>query len=135
MNRTYLKLMIFLMIGTLMFGCANLKLEPEISPPQFKHYDFTGAKYMPKVDNFLVILDASSSMANKYVNNINAKTTKFDIAKDFLIAMNQTIPDMGLKAGIRSFGHHAKVFKETTVLVYGMTAYDSLAFESALDSV
>ncbi|MFC1812665.1 OmpA family protein [Thermodesulfobacteriota bacterium] len=135
MNRTCLKLMIFLMIGTLMFGCAQLKLKPEMSQPQFKHYDFTGAKYMPKVDNFLVILDASNSMAYKYVNNINAKTTKFDIAKDFLIAMNMTIPEMDLMAGIRSFGHHAEVSKEKTALFYGMTDLDSFGFESALDAI
>jgi len=135
MNRTCLKLMIFLMIGTLMFGCANLKLTPEMSPPQFKYYDFTGAEYMPKADNFLVILDASNSMAEKYVNNIHMKQTKFDIAKDFLVAMNLTIPDMDLMAGIRSFGHHASVSKEETVLFYGMTDYDSLGFESALDAV
>jgi OOP family OmpA-OmpF porin len=135
MAKNCIKLMIFLMISTLLIGCSQLKLKPEMSPPQFMSYNFPDAKYTPKVDNFLVILDASESMAQRYVSNYSVKETKFDHARDFLYAMNQTIPDMDITAGLRSLGHHASVSKEGTALFYKMAGYNALKYESAIDAV
>jgi OOP family OmpA-OmpF porin len=132
-----------MMMGAALISCASLKHKPPVDPPQFKAYDFPDAKYIPKVDNFLVILDASASMAEYYNKGLGKSVLgemftgkpKLDLAKEFLYAMNQTIPEMPLTAGLRSFGHSASVFKEPTVLSYGMTDYNPVYFEGSIDQI
>ena len=65
------------MIGVLLLGCAAQQMQP--TGPLFDPYQLKADQYEPKVDNFMVILDASSSMTEKYNGTI-----KFKIAKDFL---------------------------------------------------
>lgn len=97
-----------------MFGCAA---KQQMAPlPSFKAKQFNAADYKSKVDNFLILFDASSSMAEK---------GKFDIAKALVKRMNSTLPEMGQTAGLRSFGHSPKVSKNPTELFYGMEKYSS----------
>ena len=83
MKKHYLIPLFIVMISVLLIGCAGEKVKP--TPPAFQPYKFQANQYEPKVDNFMVILDTSSSMADKYQGQ--AKDT---IAKNFLMAMNQT---------------------------------------------
>ena len=141
MVKKCLKIVIIMMMGAMLISCASLKHKPPVEPPQFVAYDFQGAKYTPKQDNFLVILDASSSMAEQYNKGLGLTSlekivkgkTKLTLANEFLYAMNQTIPEMPLTAGLRSFGHHASVSKAPTMLSYGMTDYNPVYFEGSID--
>ena len=128
MAKRYLKVFFILMISTLLIGCGGKKVMK--TAPSFEPYKFSANQYVPKVDNFVVILDTSSSMVDKF-----AKKEKAKIAKDFLSAMNQTLPELNYNAALRTFGHSASLPDKSTLLVYGPTQYSTSGFEGALNSV
>jgi OOP family OmpA-OmpF porin len=55
------------------------------------------AKYVPKVDNFIILVDRSGSMDSKYVGT---KDKKIVLAKAILERMNAMIPKLGYKGGL-----------------------------------
>jgi OOP family OmpA-OmpF porin len=112
MKKYYPSALFFLIVGTLLAGCAAQQVQP--TPSLFEPVQMKSDQYEPKVDNFLVILDASSSMAEKYNGQ-----SKFKIAKDFLDAMNKTIPELEFNGALRTFGHDAGVSKKLTELFSG----------------
>ncbi|MBW2573865.1 MAG: hypothetical protein JRE61_16550 [Deltaproteobacteria bacterium] len=77
MKKHYLTAFLIVMISALLISCGGKKVME--TAPSFELYKFNANQYVPKVDNFMVILDTSSSMAKKY----NQKK-KANIAKDFL---------------------------------------------------
>ena len=96
MLRYLSKAICFIAIGSLMMGCAAVQA-PSTLPP-FQPQQFPEGQYQKKVDNFIILLDASASMADLH----NGKV-KLDIARGVANGMNQTIPDLGFTAGFRSF--------------------------------
>jgi len=128
MAKRYLKVLFILMISTLLISCGGKKVVK--TAPSFEPYKFNANQYVPKVDNFVVILDTSSSMAEKY-----GKQAKAKIAKNFLSAMNQTLPELKYNAALRTFGHSASLPDKSTLLVYGPTQYSTSGFGGALNSV
>jgi len=120
---------LFVVVASMMLiGCGGQKVKP--TSPAFEPYQFDANQYVPKVDNFVVILDTSSTMADKYGQKEKAK-----IAKEFLTAMNQTLPELNYNGALRTFGHHAYFPDRSTMLVYGVTPYSTSGFESALSGV
>ncbi len=107
-----------------LFGCAT-KEPAEF--PSFIAQQFDADQYVSKVDNFVVILDASSSMGHDSNGNI-----KFDIAKTIVQRLNMTLPELGQTAGLRSFGHLPSVSKNLTELFYGMKTYSTAGMSDAL---
>lgn len=89
-----------------------------------------GGGYEEKVDTFVVVLDASSTMNEAYGGE-----SKFFIAKDTINLMNRTIPALSYRAGLRTFGQSSNVMIKSTFRVYGMAAYDTGAFNAALEPV
>ena len=71
-----------------------------------------------KVDNFLVILDASGSMGEVYKD-----ASKLTLAKETVNNMNQAIPDLKLMGALRTFGMGVRAYQAKTALVYGVTEY------------
>ena len=128
MKTYYARVLFFVMISTLLFGCAAQQVQPTKS--LFEPYQLNADQYEPRVDNFRVILDASSSMAEKYNGQ-----SKFKIAQDFLFAMNKTIPELKFNGALRTFGHHPSVSKKPTELFYGPTEYSSQGLEEGLKAV
>jgi OOP family OmpA-OmpF porin len=64
-------------------------------------------QYRQKADNFLIIMDASSSMAQTYTGAMfpeQNSLTQFPVEREFLTRMNQAIPDLKLNSALRSFG-------------------------------
>jgi OOP family OmpA-OmpF porin len=88
--------------------------------PPFEAVKFDKNLYTSKVDNFLIVFDASSSMYENY-----SGTKKFNIAQALVERMNQTIPELGQTAGLRSFGHSPAVSSKQTELFYGMEKFSS----------
>jgi len=80
-----------------------------------------------KVDNFLVILDASGSMGDVYKDQ-----SKLTLAKETVNNMNQTIPDLKLMAALRTFGVGVRAYQKKTALVYGVTEYTKAGLEGAV---
>lgn len=128
MKKHFLTTLIIVMISALLIGCAGQQIKTMAS--EFQPYTFQAGQYVPKVNNFVVILDTSSTMADKY--NGQPKAT---VAKNFLTAMNQTLPELKYDGALRTFGHYAYLPDRSTMLVYGMTLYSTSGFGSALDGV
>ena len=127
MKKHYLTPLFILMISTMLIGCGGEKVMN--TAPSFEPYQFDSNQYLPKVDNFVVILDTSSSMADKYGQKEKAK-----IAKEFLTAMNQTLPELNYNGALITFGHDAHLPDKSTMIVYGPSKYSTSAFESALNA-
>ncbi|MFC1515173.1 OmpA family protein [Thermodesulfobacteriota bacterium] len=129
MARNLLKATVFIMIVGLLISCSSQKPLTMFTP-----YDvnamYQAGQYTQKAENFIVILDASGSMCEKY-----KEERKFDLARDTVNRMNQTIPEMKLTAGLREFGQSGCPLKKRTSLVYGMTTYSRSEFNDALEAV
>ena len=106
-----------------LFGCAAK--EP-VDFGAFTPAQFDLDRVESKVDNFLVIMDASSSMRHD---------NKFATAKTVVDRLNMTIPEMGQTAGLRTFGHDPSVCKNKTRLFYGMDAYTTAGMADGLAGV
>jgi OOP family OmpA-OmpF porin len=128
MVKHYFKVLFILMVITLLISCGGEKVMK--TAPSFEPYQFDTNQYVPKVDNFMVILDTSSSMADKY-----GQTEKAKIAKEFLTAMNQTLPELNYNGALMTFGHDAYLPDRSAMLVYGPTKYSTSGFESALNAM
>ncbi len=125
MTKYYLRAVFLVMISTLLFSCAAPQVQT--TQPLFSPDTLEADQYEPKVDNFMVILDKSSSMSEKYNGQ-----KRLTIAKDFLSAMNQTLPDMKFNCALRTFGTSG--FGKPTALFYGPTEYSSKGFQGALNA-
>jgi len=125
MKKYYLRAVPLLMISALLFGCAAGQVQT--TQPLFSPDTLEANQYEPKVDNFMVILDKSSSMSWKYNGQ-----KRLTIAKDFLNAMNQTLPDMKLNGALRTFGTSG--FGKPTALIYGPAEYSKKKYQVALDA-
>ena len=125
MKKHYLIPLFIVMISIMLISCGGKKVMK--TAPSFEPYKFEASQYEPKVDNFLVILDTSSSMGDKY-----GQKEKSKIAKDFLSAMNQTLPELSYNAALMTFGHDAHLPDKSAMLVYGPAKYSTSGFESAL---
>ncbi len=103
------------------FTCPGGDLNPQVK----------SGKLIKKVDNFLVLLDASSTMADKAKSGLKSKQEKLALAKDLIRCMNETIPDVSMNSGMRAFGpYHSK-----DGLIYGMTKYTKGTLDAAVASV
>ena len=128
MTKDYLRAVFLVMISTLVFSCAAPQVQT--TQPLFSPDTLEADQYEPKVDNFMVILDKSSSMSKEYNGQ-----KRLTIAKEFLIALNQTLPDMKFNGAFRTFGHMASASGKPSVLFYGPTEYSSKGFQGALNAV
>lgn len=118
-----------MIIGILfVFGCAG---QPARQASSFSPVDLnpkvSSGEFAPKVQNFLVILDASGTMLESYKGKI-----KFHYAQEVASRMNRTIPDIKLMGGLRTLGQK---FSPGSALKYGMTDYNKSDFEKALTEV
>jgi OOP family OmpA-OmpF porin len=125
LRQPFLALSALLSIG-LITGCAS---GPPYSPEPFQSETIDAQAFVPKVDSFLVILDASSSMRDKSQESI-----KFYTAKDFVAGFNQTVPELDYQAGLVRFGGNPDESPPAD-LVYGLATYQRSGFASGLDSV
>ncbi len=127
MNR---KLFLPCLLALALFAMGCAQKAPSLSLPSFHAKTFAPAAYDSKVDNFIVILDASSSMTDGAHNG-----EKFAIAKALAHRLNQTLPELGQTGGLRTFGHHDAVSTNATERFYGMATYTSAGLASGLDKV
>lgn len=119
MKKNPAMLLIAVMVIFLLTGCAAQMAQ---TPSTFKPFDLNppvkAGEYVQKINTFLVILDASGSMAKSYNGQ-----PKVALAKDMVCRMNQTIPDIKLTGGIRVFGRIARPFSLQDSAMYSLTGY------------
>ncbi|MBS1213777.1 MAG: OmpA/MotB domain protein, partial [Proteobacteria bacterium] len=120
-------------------GCAG---NPVASFQPFTPEDLNSkvkaGEYTQKVDDFLVISDASGSMDDTYLGAGFPETSsadKFSVEKEFLSRMNKTIPDLKLNSGLRTFGFGPCLGWSFTTLNAPMAPYSPSGFQSTLDSL
>ncbi len=127
--------LLVLLLGFVLTGCAGLS--PRSSADiTCTTKDVNGmlksGEYQKKVDNFLVILDASSSMGDKLGPLFSNEPSKLVLAKDLVKCLNSSLPDdFNVNAGMRVFG---PVFSEKG-LVYGMSHYSKAGLDDAVLAV
>lgn len=127
MVRNCVKFLVILTLGVSLIACSS-KAPQQLA--SFTAQTFDTSAYQAKVDNFLIIMDASSSEGE-----IDNGLEKFDIAKAVIDRMNQTIPSVGLNAALRTFGHNPAVSKDLTHLFYEPAKYSSKKMEEALAKI
>ena len=121
-------LIIFFIAAMALAGCACLNAPKGLSPFQPQAPESGTAK----VEQFVVVLDASESM-NACVKEQGR--TRFQIARDLVNRLNQTLPELGYRAGLRTYGHSPKFSDQLTELIYGMSAYNRDEFAAALQKI
>ena len=128
--KNYLKAVFLVMISTLLFSCAAHQKGQDMFRPQALNV----GQYDQKVDNFLVILDASGSK-----NNTVGGQKKLEYAKDIVSRMNQTIPnELSLNSALRRFGKGIKESQPIdmkTEIVYSPGQYFKPKFDDALATI
>jgi len=82
------------------------------------------------VDNFIVILDTSGSMAEPYKGKI-----KLNTAREVVSRINATLPDLKLKGELRMFGRIATFSKQFTQLLWGPPNYSKSGLANGLQKV
>jgi OOP family OmpA-OmpF porin len=125
MKKGYLKFLLVLMLAIVTASCAARR--GPVPESAFKPVDLDAklrsGEYEQKVETFLVIFDASSTMSQE---------GKFEMAREVASRMNQTIPKMELIGALRSLGED---HSNETRLVYGTTRYKREGFETAISAV
>ena len=115
-----------LALAAMLAGCACNK--PSMLATDFKPQIMDTAAYKPKVDNFMVIFDASASMDTCY-NGSNRLNTARAVVRN----LNRTLPEMAIKGALRSFGQDKSISGDSSALLYGLADYSTTAFQNALD--
>ena len=123
----------------LLSGCASQSIS---TFDTFQAQDLNGllssGQYLQKTDNFFVLNDSSSSMADKYLGMgfpAQPAPTKFSVEKEILNRINQTIPDIKLTSSIRSFGFGKCLAGGFTQLNLAPTSYSKSTFGSGIDTL
>lgn len=123
-----IKILFLFALIALVAGCAPV-MQPALKPLDAGSAKTVGSKFVPKVDNFQVILDASLSMDDGGIND-------FLVARDIVSRINQGIPtDLNYNGGLRSIGHNSNQSANPTDLLYGMTSYKQSAFHAGLGKI
>lgn len=125
MEKRIIKGLIVFVSMVFMVGCAAQG--PTKSTPAFSPVKINAANYTAKVKNFVVVLDVSSSMTGMCNG-----TEKYIIATDIVSRLNQTLPEMGQNAGLRTFGNNKSM---STTLQYGMATYSTADFDKGLKKI
>lgn len=123
-----LKVIPVIMLALLFAGCATTKPAVKVALPEAKKISIE--KYTNKVDNFMVLMDASSSMAYSHKNQV-----KYDIAKNIAEYMNQTMPDMKINGAMKTFGHAPEVTSNNVMTTYAQAPYTKAALKAGIGKV
>lgn len=108
-------------------GCA---MQGSVRQPPLQTQPMASDMWRQKADNLVFVLDASSSMTKEY-NGYE----KFSIARNVVAHFNQTMPDLPIKAELRSFGHAPEFSERVSVLSYGLCAYSREGLADALETI
>lgn len=145
MNQNHLKVLVLLVSAVLLMGCAGRQMKAP--GPPFVPHKFDTDQYGQKVDNFIIIFDASASMSDDVTKKgfwealellferDKPDDSKLAAAKAFVSRMNQTIPDLKMKGALRTFGQNDRISPDKTVLVYGVSDYTTAGLDGGVNVI
>ncbi|MGR9107719.1 MAG: OmpA family protein, partial [Gammaproteobacteria bacterium] len=120
-------------------GCSST---PVTTVEPFQPIDLnellSSGQYRQKAEYFFVINDHSSSMREKYDGQglgFGEGAAKLSVAIEMLSRINQTIPDLKMTAGLRSFGSGPCTGSNNTFLNMPLAAYSKSTFQSGIESL
>jgi OOP family OmpA-OmpF porin len=117
---------------SLLAGC--LQLPPRLIPHHVSlEEEFQMGKYVPKIDNFFIVLDASTSMSVLYDGGFG--NSKFKVAKDFIRRLNSTMPEMDINGSLQIFGRGVELPEKQTETVFGLTSYTRSGLEQSVNNL
>ncbi len=93
----------------------------------FEPGSIDAAKYVRKVDQFVVITDGSLSMADRSRGH-----RKLSVAEDALISLNQTIPELDFQGALRTFGRGLCGSTGRTVSIIDLGEHIGATFEDGI---
>lgn len=127
--------LLVLLLGFVLSGCAGMSMNSEeeiICTSRDLGALLQSGDYQKKVDNFLVIQDASSSMSDDVEKCWNDEISKITLSRALIKCMNNSIPsDFDVNAGMRVFG----AYHDDEGLIYGMTKYSKTGFDAAANAL
>jgi len=133
MKIVYFQLLFIVAMGVLIAGCGA-KTSVEKPASQFQAVDFNpqvrAGEYEQKMDNFIVILDTSGSMAKSYKGEV-----KLNTAREIVSRLNATLPDLKLKGELRMFGRISTFSQQFTQSLWGPGNYSKSGLDGGLQKV
>lgn len=129
-----LRILLFVIISAFMASCTTKVIVKEVikykelSPPAEQA---VLPQYEQKMDNFIVILDASGSMDDTYMGR-----RKLEYGREIVSRFNQAIPSLTLMGVFRRYGKGLSMSSiMKTERVYGPENYSRAGFENAVGTV
>ena len=118
-------------VALFLLGACAQKVTTPYAPvaPQDLSGKVASGEYAAKVENFVLLLDASSSMARPYTVG-----TRFETAKGLTEALSETLPELSWQAGLRFFGPRFEGY-DRTVMLYGMAPHSRAGIAAGLAQV
>ena len=126
-SQHFSRLMLFMMIG-LLTGACSTSYKPV---PAYTPVDVDADGYTPNVENVVMVLDTSSSMAENHGDH-----RKFDIAIATVRNLIQTIPaKFPIQSTLRTFGHDPAFSTEHTIALGKMKIFHSATLVNGLTTI
>ncbi len=116
-----------LLITVFLAGCAGQQAR---TMPPFQPTNLTADGYDRRVDNFVILFDASSSMAERSMGLV-----KLETAREFVKRLNVILPELGYNDAFISFGHDKSVSRAHTVKHHGLTPYRTAEVSQTIDAL
>lgn len=123
MKKNLLTVSLLAIISIFLVACAGQPVQK--SAPSFAPYKFSADNYAPKVNNFVIIMDNSTSMSENY-----GEKAKLEISKSLLSAVNESLPELGYNAQLITFGPKNKVYTD-----FGPAPYSTAGLGGAIAAV
>lgn len=127
MNRRLFSILLMVAMLGMLAACATTP-PPAMEP--FQPAQLDSASFVSSVDTFAIVVDASSSMVEKYQGR-----HKFILAKEIVSRINQTLPPIDAKAALVAFGSGACLDKKHAKVLYGVAPYSESEMAAGLDAL
>jgi len=129
------KSLLLIILGLILTGCAGMTTTsiPELTCTRA---DINGmlesGEYQKKVDNFLILQDATPSMSRKASKTTAPGPSKLALSQGLLMCFNNTLPEnINVNGGLRVFGPLAS----DKGLIYGMEKFTNTGLDSSIRTI
>jgi OOP family OmpA-OmpF porin len=133
-TRHFVTSLLIMFLASALAGCAGMpaKTIPDLSCTTARIAEMLkSGDYHKKVDNFIIIQDASKTMDGR-VSKDTSSPGKLALSKGLINCMNNAlVEELELKAGMRVFGP----YPSEEGLIYGMTPYTKTGLKEAVETV
>ncbi|MFV2073133.1 MAG: OmpA family protein [Thermoanaerobaculales bacterium] len=124
MKRPTTTVFLFLGAAVMIQACASSHHSLSFDPGSID-----GGRYIRKIDQFVVVADGSLSMADR-----SQRQRKLGTSESFLASLNQTIPELGYKGGLRTFGRGLCDSKGKTQSILELGDYTTSSFGDGVNA-